>query len=200
MDVAQQGVPGFDAPDDDAVRNVFFALKPGGTVADSIVAAAHAITSIHSDSAGRALKRHRLHMTMLYIGSYISVPEQTIEHALKVGDDLVASAFDLPLDIAGSFRNHDLTWWLGCSQAPVALGALHRQLYTGLGLSREKPSGGQMFTPHVSIVSNNRQVLPTAPIAPIHWHVDELCLIDSVMGESNFRILKTWKLGERADG
>jgi 2'-5' RNA ligase len=119
---------------------------------------------------------------------------------MEAGDEIAASPFDLVLDIAGSFRNHDAPWWLGCSDVPAALTGLHRQLYTAMRLRGKKARGGASLTPHVTIARANQQALPTTPIAPIQWRIEEVCLIDSLMGKREFDIVKTWKLQEHSSG
>jgi 2'-5' RNA ligase len=193
-------LPGLEPPSTDSLRNVFFALRPNESIVDSIVAAADALTDVHGSKGGRKLKRHRLHLTLLYLDTFPAIPETYLQHAIETGDEIAMAPFDLSLDMAGSFRNNDLPWWLGCSNVPAALTELHRQLYTGMRLRGEKARGGASLTPHVTISRTNREVLPRMPIAPIHWRIDEVCLIDSVMGKREFDIVKTWKLRERPNG
>jgi 2'-5' RNA ligase len=163
------------------------------------VAAGDVIEDAHR-AIGRRLKPHRLHLTLLYLDTFATIPESYLRHAIEAGDEIAAGPFDLVLDVAGSFRNHDLPWWLGCSDVPSALTELHRQLYTAMRLRGEKARGGASLTPHVTIARANKQSLPATRIAPIHWRVTEVCLIDSVMNRRGFDIVKTWKLGERLHG
>jgi len=187
-------LPGLEPPSTDSLRNVFFALRPNDSIADSIIAAGDALAEVHGSKGGRRLKRHRLHMTLLYLDTFPTIPETYLQHAIETGDEIGAQPFDMSLDTAGSFRNADPPWWLGCSNIPPPLIELHRQLYTGMRLRGEKARGGAALTPHVTISRTNREMLPRTPIAPIHWRIDEVCLIDSVMGKREFDILKTWKL------
>ena len=193
-------LPGLELPSTDSLRNVFFALRPDESVADSIIAAADALADMHGSTSGRRLKRHRLHLTLLYLDTFPTIPETYLRHAIEAGDEIAASPFDVSLDMAGSFRNNTIPWWIGCSNVPAPLMTLHRQLYTGMRMRGEKARGGSSLTPHVTISHTNREVLPRTPIAPIHWRIDEVCLIDSVMGKREFDILKTWKLRERVNG
>ncbi len=181
------------------MRNIFFALRPHGSVLDSILAAGDAIADVHR-SIGRRLKRHRLHMTLLYLDAFPTIPETYLQHAIEAGDRIASTPFDLSFDVAGSFRNHDLPWWIGCSQTPRALVELHRRLYTDMRLRGEEPRGGTSLKPHVTIARSNREAFGDTPIAPIRWHVDEVCLIDSVPGKRDFDIVKTWHLRERSHG
>jgi 2'-5' RNA ligase len=189
-----------EPPSTDALRNVFFALRPSESVMDSILAAGDALADVHGSTSGRRLKRHRLHLTLLYLDTFPSIPEAYLQHAIEAGDDIATRPFDLSLDMAGSFRNNTVPWWIGCSAVPAALMELHRQLYSGMRMRGENARGGSSLTPHVTISHTNREILPRTPIAPIHWRVDEVCLIDSLMGKREFDILKTWKLRERANG
>lgn len=187
-------LPGLESPSIDSLRNVFFALRPGEPVMDSIIAAGDALAEVHGAMSGRRLKRHRLHMTLLYLDALPTIPETYLRHAIEAGDEIAAMSFDMSLDMAGSFRDTTIPWWIGCSNVPPPLLSMHRELYTGMRMRGEKVRGGSSLTPHVTISHSNREVLPRTPIAPIHWRVDEMCLIDSVMGKRDFDILKTWKL------
>jgi len=187
-------LPGLDPPSIGSLRNLFFALRPDESITDSILAAGDALAEVHGAKSGRRLKRHRLHMTLLYLDTFPTIPETYLRHALEAGDEISARPFDLSLDMAGSFRNADLPWWLGCSTVPSALTELHQHLYTNMRLRGEKVRGGTSLTPHVTISRTNREMLPRTPIAPVHWRIDEVCLIDSVMGKREFDVLKTWKL------
>ena len=187
-------LPGLEPPSTDSLRNVFFALRPSDSILDSIIAVGDALSEVHGAKSGRRLKRHRLHMTLLYLDTFPTIPETYLQHAIETGDEIATRPFDISLDTAGSFRSGDLPWWLGCSNVPAPLTQLHQQLYTGMRLRGEKARGGASLTPHVTISRTNREMLPRTPIAPIHWRVDEVCLIDSVMGKREFDILKKWKL------
>ena len=182
-----------------ATRNIFFALRPNGSVLDAIAAAADAIAASHR-SIGRRLKRHRLHMTVLHLDTLTTIPDTYLRHAIDAGDRIAVGPFELSLDIAGSFRTRDLPWWIGCSQTPHALGDLHRQLHADTRSCVEKSRDDAPFTPHVTIARSNREVLANTPIAPIRWNVEEVCLIDSVMGKPHFDVLRTWQLSGRVNG
>ena len=186
--------PRVESPATNSLRNVFFALRPDDAVADSIMAAGNALSDVNVASVGRRLKRHRLHMTALFLDKFPVIPETHLQHAIDVGEHIATSPFDMTIDIAGSFRTGDRPWWLGCSNVPPPLVALHRQLYTGMQSRGETPRGGASLTPHVTISRTNREMLPTTPIAPIQWRVEEICLIESVVGKREFDVLKIWKL------
>jgi RNA 2',3'-cyclic 3'-phosphodiesterase len=194
-----QTLPGLERPSTDSLRNVFFALRPNESIIDSIVAAGDAIEDVHR-TIGRRLKRHRLHLTLLYLDRFPTIPETYLRHAIEAGDEIAAGPFDLVLDSAGSFHDHDTPWWLGCSIVPPAMIELHRRLYTGMHIRGEKARGGTSLTPHVTISRANKQALPAMPIASIRWRVDEICLIDSVMSKHEFDIVKTWQLCEPSNG
>ena len=120
---------------------------------------------------GRRLKRSRLHLTLLYLDKFSDIPETYLQHAIETGDAIAASPFDLTLDMAGSFRSNDLPWWLSCSNIPIALTAVHRDLYASMRSRGETVRGGASFTPHVTISRSNREPLPDTPITSIHWRV-----------------------------
>ena len=173
------------------LHNLFFALRPGEDVRDRIEAVARQLESEHAP-AGRWLKPHRYHMTLCYLGAHAHVPDALVADALAAGDSVRAPAFGFVLDIAGSFGNPGIPWWVGCNETAPALAALCDAIAAGLS---SHPDGGAHRVPHVTILRDGDRRLPQTSIAPIPWSVDDFVLIDSLIGpESKHTVLRRWRL------
>ncbi|HET7925134.1 MAG TPA: 2'-5' RNA ligase family protein, partial [Rhodanobacteraceae bacterium] len=112
-------------------HNLFFALWPDDDVRERIASAAEWLRKTHAPR-GRWIKPHRYHLTLRYLGAHATLPEPLLAAARAAGDAVRGSAFDFALDRAGSFRNRDVPWWLGCRTMPPALDALWDALWSAL--------------------------------------------------------------------
>jgi len=185
-------LPGLEVPKTE-VRNVFFGLLPPPSVRDAVYAAGEAIRR-HGTSRNHAIDVHRIHMTLLYIDTFFIFPEDVVRRAVDAGNRIELSAFELVLDIAGSFPQGDKPSWIGCRTTSDGLSTLHGNLVNALRRNRQRFRSGTRFVPHVTLSRNNDSAFPETPIAPISWRVSEFCLIDSVRNERDFSILKKWPL------
>jgi len=172
-------------------HNLFFALRPDEGVRDRIEAVARQLKG-ELAPAGRWLKPHRYHMTLCYLGAHAHVPDELIANALSAGDGVRAPAFAFDLDVAGSFANPSIPWWVGCRETSPALAVLWDAISAGLS----SHSGGDAHrVPHVTILRNADRRLPQTSIAPIPWSVDDFVLIDSLIGpEPKHTVLRRWRL------
>ncbi len=189
----QPGLSGIEPPMDGKVRHLFFALIPDESVVAQIEIAIATIAKSNA-AFGRKIKPHRQHMTLVYIDTFGIFPENVIRKATAAADRVVADAFDLTLDNAGSFPSGDIPWWIGCKDAPTNLAMLHEKLVEGLHFARQKFRGANAFVPHVSISRSNADVLQPVSIAPIRWRVREFFLIESIVNEPEYNVLRKWTL------
>lgn len=190
----QMSFPGIESPARGETHNLFFALWPGESTRAQIEAAAAQLKRSHAPQ-GRWLNPRRYHLTMRYLGAHVALPPQLVSVALAAGDEVRVPAFDLVLDAAGSFRNSNIPWWLGCSAEPVGVDALSRGIADAFRALGSHVAGGGRLVPHITILRDADRPLPATPIAPIVWPVDEFVLIDSLLGaDSRYTILRRWKL------
>jgi len=186
----QQGLPGFDV---DEVHNLFFALQPDDATRARIGDAVAALRAAGAP-AGRWLREARYHLTLHYLGSFSHVPGDLVARARAAAARVRDAAFDLRLDRFGSFGNRTIPLWLGPSQTPPGLSALHATL--GAELAREGlRAGAAAFVPHVTVLRDALRPLEASCDPPVDWRVDDFVLIDSrVQPPAPFRILDRWKL------
>ena len=192
-EMMQPGLLGIEPPSDGKTRHLFFALIPDESVTAQIELAVANIAKSNA-AFGNAIKPHRQHMTLVYIDTFEIFPENAIRKATAAGDRIVVDPFDLTLDNAGSFPGGDIPWWIGCAHAPANLAMLHNKLLEGLHFARQKFRSAKAFVPHVSISRRNADFLQAVSISAIHWHIREFCLIESIVNELGYNVLKKWTL------
>jgi 2'-5' RNA ligase len=174
-------------------HNLFFALQPSDEIRAEIEATAQRLKSEHPAS-GRWVKSHRYHLTLRYLGAHGMLPEALVAAASDCGDRVRVPAFAFALDIAGSFANRSIPWWIGCGGMPPALDALWDAISTGLDVPG-LPASSEERAPHVTILRDADRLLPATPIEPIAWPVEEFVLVDSLLGpQASHTVLRRWRL------
>jgi 2'-5' RNA ligase len=175
-------------------HNLFFALWPDADVRASIDAAARRLKERHAPR-GRWIKPHRYHLTLHYLGEHAELPAELVAAACAAGNSVRSPAFDFALDIAASFANRKIPWWLGCRETAPGLAALWDGISAGLRTHGYRIPDAADPVAHVTILRDADHALPTTPIAPIEWRVGEFVLIDSLLGlESGYTVLRRWAL------
>ncbi|HEV7490126.1 MAG TPA: 2'-5' RNA ligase family protein [Rhodanobacteraceae bacterium] len=173
-------------------HNLFFALQPGEEARARINAEARRLRDAHP-AAGRWINPQRYHLTLSFLGGHATLPEGLVAAAADVGNRVRVSSFSFALDIAGSFANRAIPWWIGCREMPPELGALWDAISAGLEGCGLRAT--QDRAPHVTILRDADRLLPTTPIGPIIWPVEEFVLVDSLLGpEPNHTVLSRWRL------
>ena len=174
-------------------HNLFFALWPDDDVRAGIEAAARDLRARYP--GGRWIKSHRYHLTLRFLGGHARRPDELIALASAAGDRVRASSFEFALDVAGSFRNRSMPWWLGCHSTPEPLGALWGAIDAELAPGGDSDSGVRQRIPHVTVVRDADRVLKPTPIAPIAWPVGEFVLVHSQLGaDSRYTVVRRWPL------
>jgi RNA 2',3'-cyclic 3'-phosphodiesterase len=175
-------------------HHLFFALWPEADVRERIDAAAQQLKRAHAPR-GRWIRPHRYHLTLRYLGEHASLPDALLVAALAAGEAVRAGSFDLRLDVAASFANRSIPWWLGCGGVAQGFTELWREIAAGLAANGQPQRDDVDPVAHVTILRDADQRLPTMPIAPIDWPVRGFVLIDSHLGrEARYEILRRWPL------
>ncbi|KRB08719.1 RNA 2',3'-cyclic phosphodiesterase [Lysobacter sp. Root690] len=183
------------APSD--IHRLFFALLPDEAARERMANAAADIHARHN-GGGRLIGAHRYHLTLQFLGDAHEFQAERAHAAQAAAADVVADAFELRLDRAGSFRNRSIPWWLGCEQTPVGLQTLFDRLGVALAKRGVRVEGGHSLTPHVTIVRDAAAALhPPIAVDAIDWWVADFALIHSQLGTRNaYTVLGQWSLAE----
>ena len=179
-------------------HRLFFALWPEDGVRAAMHAAARTVESAYRPH-GRMLGAHRYHLTMQFLGDFEELPEQVVHRAMAAAASVRMAAFELSVDRAGSFKNKEIPWWLGCGSESQEL----RALWDRLGIALAKAgvrikTGHRVNAPHVTIVREATAHLhPPVAIEPIAWRVADFALIHSQLGSRNaYTVLGQWPLAD----
>ena len=176
------------------VHRLFFALWPDTTMRAQIAAATDVLQQ-YPHQRGRWLKPHRYHLTLHFLGDFPRMPDALAARAHSIGTGATGSAFTLSLDRTGSFGNRSIPWWLGCSQTPAEMSDLWNQLATAMRHCEVAYEAKLPLTPHVTVLRDSDVTLPSMPIPPLIWQVDEFVLIHSCLGaQAQYRLLGRWPL------
>ena len=176
------------------IHRLFFALWPDESVRDSIEAAAVSLRQAHAPR-GRWLGRHRYHLTLQFLGDAPMLREDIAKAATRAANGVRVEGFDMALDVAGSFRNRSIPWWLGCERTPPALQQLFDALGGALGRNGVRVASGKGLVAHVTVLRDADAALAATPIAPVRWPVRDFVLVHSVLGrESAYHLLGRWPL------
>jgi 2'-5' RNA ligase len=174
-------------------HHLFFALWPDASVRSRIAAAAADLRQ-GSERRGRWIDPSRYHLTVCFLGMHATLAEPLVQGACAAAARICASAFDLTLDVAGSFGNAR-TCWLGCREVPAPLPALHHELSAALREHGVIPAGDTRFVPHVTVLRDADRALPARLPSPITWRVGEFVLIGSrIAPPAPYRLLARWAL------
>jgi 2'-5' RNA ligase len=144
---------------------------------------------------GRWIRPERYHLTLRFLGTHVQLPDDLLAAAHAAGESVRTRAFEFALDVAASFANRHVPWWLGCREIAPALAALAAALDAAFRTSGCAPRDDAPFVPHLTILRDADRVLAPMPIEPVVWPVDEFVLVDSVLAaQSRHVILRRWAL------
>ena len=174
-------------------NRLFFALWPDVPVRDACAQAAREL-KLKDQPGGRMVDPERYHLTLLFVGDFISAPQE--EALLAMAQGVRQAPFKLTLDHASSFtRDRHVPWWLGPRDAHAAANALHVALRDGAHRAGVTPDR-MRFAPHLTIVRDAGRALPSSAIRPITWNVSEFTLVRSLLGSQppEYRVIGHWPL------
>jgi 2'-5' RNA ligase len=167
---------------------LFFALWPDAGLRPGLQ---HAADSILLARTARRVPATNLHLTLHFIGNVYFDDMACMRSQARLVD---AAAFELDIDRQGSFRKPRVAW-LGCSEIPDALLALHRQLGSCLQTCGYQPEA-RPYHPHVTVARKVESIGDTPGFAPLCWRVDSFALIEvqPLAKGVQYRVVESWPL------
>jgi RNA 2',3'-cyclic 3'-phosphodiesterase len=167
---------------------VFFALWPGGELAQALAAAAR---EAQAECGGRATAPEKIHLTLFFVGD-VERGRLVSLHALA--GSVRTNAFSLPIDAVGYWR-HNLIVWGGTRRCPDALAGLVGHLQERLSAEGIK-SDERPYVPHVTLVRNAQRGPKRTRLGPFAWHADDFVLVESVPARDGVRydVIGRWPL------
>ena len=158
----------------DSPQRLFFALLPDEAVRKQLRQLQKSLGQI----GGRPVPEENLHLTLLFLGN---VEADKVNAIRAIAAGIEGEPFDLVLDTLGGFRqNNARILWIGPSELPSELGALHQSLrrqVRKIGLRVGKGA----YRPHVTLVrkADLRKKLPEDLEPDIQWTACRCALVAS---------------------
>jgi len=171
--------------------SLFFAVFPQSEDAARLAEASLDIIRPHG--LGKPMAAHRLHVTLLELGSFEHMVPQALVDAAVAGAAAMSSApFDLVFDRAMSFGKDDRAFVLRCDpDSDAAVGRLRRTLHVQLKQRALQPKPSS--TPHMTIAYGLPGIAEHA-IEPLRWTATAFTLILSHVGLKHHQQLGRWPL------
>jgi 2'-5' RNA ligase len=163
--------------DDAPTRRLFLALWPDDAVRTRLAQVAR-------QWSRHPVKPANLHITLHFLGDCAAQQQQCYSQVIS---RIKFEPFDMYMNYVGGWRRSRIQW-LGSSEAPQALGALHRALAAALTTCGYQPDT-RRFVPHVTLSRNERNPRVKADLPPIVWPVSEFVLAESVRVDGDVRYL-----------
>jgi 2'-5' RNA ligase len=155
------------------LRRLFFALWPDEAVRNEMVRQFKRM--LQHDCPGNKMLPSNLHLTLHFIGNVDDAMTSCLQQAAST---IKADSFELRLDKPGYFPLPGI-FWIGCSELPEALMALHHQLARVLLPCGYKPES-RPYSPHITLMRKLREAGDFEPVEPVVWAVKSFALIESL--------------------
>lgn len=166
------------------LHRLFFALKPPAGAAEAIE---HDTAWLGSR---RRVGQDRLHVTLNILDDSPFQPVALIEAMLRIGDAVAVRSFRVIFDqLNGS--PHSIV--LRPSERIAALHAFQQLLAGELARTGIAARRGFRFSPHLTLVHRGRPEF-VQPADPVSWRVRGFVLIESLVGWTEHRIHRRWRL------
>jgi 2'-5' RNA ligase len=176
------------------LSSLFFALKPD----EETAARAAAIANEMRRTTGcleKLFDPDRYHISLVPVHVYEFIPLEILARALGAGDALAAEPFDLIFDRVGSFGRRDdgSPLVLSCSEPGSGFETFLASLGQAMRDNRIGKHVGMTVSPHLTIYYQFAR-MAARRVNPINFHVRELVLIQSHLGQSKHTIIERWPL------
>ena len=169
------------------MKRLFFALWPDSRTRARLADQAGLLPI----DTGRRVQPENLHITLVFLGN---VHEQDIPGLVEAAGRLRISGFQLQISRCGWWKRASVAW-LAPETTPAPLLELVEQL-NRLTMSAGLPVEKRDYSPHLTVARKMTRPVMSCPFEPIHWDVEEFCLVESVTQAqgAGYRVMKTWAL------
>jgi RNA 2',3'-cyclic 3'-phosphodiesterase len=176
--------------------NLFLALFPPAEVAEQIAQLATELRTAHA-LRGKQYHTSRLHMT-LFCFNPLEVNLSNIAEACMLAAASTAP-FEVRFDHVLSFpgRRSVVPFVLHGSDGNAALMEFHERLESLFARSGTRSKGSPNFSPHVTLLYDEQRV-PKQMVKPVSWIAQELVLVHSLVGKSQYIPLARWNFCGRS--
>jgi 2'-5' RNA ligase len=175
------------------VHRLFFALLPNDATR---VQLAHAVDVLRASNPGllaRWVNPARYHATLHFLGDHPLLRRDVIDVAVAAANTLCAAPIEWNLHGATSFHGRQPPCVL-LGPVPEPLQRLWQDLRHALIMAGQGRYIASSFTPHVTVAYSYGALLDAMSIEPVTWRLEDIVLIHSVIGQSDYRVLARWPL------
>lgn len=173
---------------------LFFAILPDEPAAERIEAFSHAFRSEHH-LARKPLTKDRFHVSLHHAGDYEELPQDIVAIAERAAADVKFPAFEVAFDqiVSVNEQRQFRPIVLNQSRATPKLMLFQKMLEVTLKLTcLSQWAAPWRFKPHLTLFYDDIQVKRN--IDTIAWTVREFVLVHSLVGQSQYRLLKRFPL------
>lgn len=174
---------------------LFFALRPEPAAAARLERLTRALRD-GGDARGRPLLRAHYHLSLCHLGDFGGLPDGLVADAMAAAAGVASPAFDVTLDIVGTFRRRRIPMplVLRSSAANEGLAGFRHTLsaalrHAGLPAAQSR----RTFVPHLTIAYDDGLVAEQM-VEAITWRARDFVLIHSLIGRTVHRTLGRWTL------
>lgn len=176
-------------------HNYFFALSPGHDVRQQLSKCAEELRA-RKDLNGSWIASERYHLTLHHLGQYPEVHPDLVSRAMLAASKTRAKPFDLVLDQFMCFdsRTGKYPCVAAAAKEQPDLNNFWQLLRSNLIAVRLGDKLASSLKPHAELLYNRQPLGEPSPITPVHWHVSDFVLIESLVGKSQYIELGRWPL------
>lgn len=162
---------------------LFFALLPKPALRMRLV---QHMALWHFAPPARLVLPDKLHMTVLFMDQ---VPEARLRDVVALGRRVAAehSRIKLELDVAAVWRQGGIAH-LAPAHVPKELQSLHDGLLDGATVA-DLPHDHRALRPHITLARRAELMRPPEAFEPVAWAVDQLALVQSMLGTGRYSVL-----------
>jgi RNA 2',3'-cyclic 3'-phosphodiesterase len=194
--------PEFEADSSHMHRLLFMAL-PDESAARRISHVAYDLKCKHG-LHGELFPPKRLHVSLFHLGDYAQFPHYVAERAKEIASGLVLPPIEIILNRVMSFcgaqvdppREDSYALALLASQGATELLMLRKALALAMIEAGIRRRFGGQFKPHLTLLYDRWHRIEE-DVEPIRWTVNEVVLIDSLVGQGRYKELGRWPLKGR---
>lgn len=175
--------------------SVFFAILLGSTAAALATELLDRLQ--HRDGfGGRRRPTELLHVSLLRVGGYQSLPSDILDAALRGALIVDVPQFDVTFDRVASFKvgkgRHALV--LLCNRGSAALAGLQETIVAGMKAVGLSVPPLPQFVPHMTLLYGRKPFPEMRLDKPITLKASDFALVRSLYGRSQYHILGQWPL------
>ncbi len=180
----------------DKKHRLFLGIFADAAVRTPVTTIARSLEHEHG-MRGRLLRPDRLHVTLHHLGDYPELPPERVDAAIAALERIHMPAFDIAFTRVESFHGKPGHYpcVLRCPETPAegdtpaGVFALWHEARVQLAAEGFAPMLDRRFVPHITLLYGDRRLPMPVAIAPIAWRVNEVVLVHSLLGRTEYRFL-----------